>query len=97
MALSGTDTSSLLEILQVHFGCVASSESDEEEDILVEAEKTSGTTEVIVRPKQMGDLATAELIFPFKSSPLLLQTLPKIFTSLWPQNPIPLPMSGPPM
>ena len=41
MALAGTDTSSLLEILQVHFGHVASSESDEEENVLVEEKKTS--------------------------------------------------------
>ena len=33
MALAGKDTSSLLEIPQVHFGCVVSSESDEEEDV----------------------------------------------------------------
>ena len=44
MVLAGTDTSSLLEILQAHFGHVASSESDEE-DVLVEEEKTSRAVE----------------------------------------------------
>ena len=48
MALAGTDTSSLFEIMQAYFGHVESSESDEEEDVLVEAEKTSGTTETLM-------------------------------------------------
>ena len=66
MALVGTDTSSLLEILQVHFGCVASSESDMEEDDLVEEEKTSeAVEEAVAEPKEVGNLATAKLVFPF--------------------------------
>ena len=64
------DTPSLLEILQVHFGHVASSVSDEVENVLVEEEKTSQVVEEIVaEPKEVGNLATAELVFPFKSSP----------------------------
>ena len=48
MALAGTDTSSLLEILEVHFGHVTSTESNEKEDVLVEEEKTSETVEEVV-------------------------------------------------
>ena len=53
IALAGTDMSSLLEILQVHFGHVASSESDEEESVL--EEKTSeAAEEVIAKPLEVG-------------------------------------------
>ena len=45
MALGGTDTSFPLEILQVHVEHVASSESDKEEDVLVEEKKTSEAVE----------------------------------------------------
>ena len=82
MALASTDTSSLLGILQAHFGHVASSEC-EEEDVLVEAEKNSGTREeVIVRPKEVGSLATAELVFPFKSSTPVIAGIPKNYLPL---------------
>ena len=45
-ALADTNTSSLLEILQAHFGCVASLESSE--DVLVEEKKTSEAVEEVV-------------------------------------------------
>ena len=71
IALAGTDTSSLLEILQAHFGHVASLESDEEESMLEEEEKTSEVVEeIIAKPLEAGNLVTAELVFPL--SPLLL-------------------------
>ena len=63
--------SSLLEILQAHFGHVASLESDEEESVLEKEEKTSGVTEkAIAKPPEAANLSIAELTFPFKSSPL---------------------------
>ena len=37
--MAGTDTSPLLEILQVHFEHIASSAFDEEEDVLVEEKR----------------------------------------------------------
>ena len=74
IALAGTDTSSLLEILQVHFGCVASSESNESENVLAEEEKTSEIVEeTSSKPTEAGNLVTAELFFPFKSSPCSCQ------------------------
>ena len=83
MALASTDTSSLLEILQAHSRHVASSESDEEEIVLVEEEKTYGTVEeVVAEPKKVGNLATAELVFPFKSSPLVIVGIPKNYLPL---------------
>ena len=82
IALAGTDTSSLLEILQVHFGHAASSESDEEEGVLMEEKKTSeAIEEVVAEPKEVGNLATAELVFPFKSSPLVAG-IPKMYLPL---------------
>ena len=56
VALAGIDTSSLLEILQVHFGHVASSESDEGESVLEEEEKASAVVEeVIAKPLETGN------------------------------------------
>ena len=76
--MAGTDTSSLLEILQVHFGHVTSSESDEEGSVLAEEEKTSkAVEETIAKSKEVGSLVTAELVFPFKSSPLVVAGIPK--------------------
>ena len=45
MALANTDTSSLLNILQAHFGQAELLESDEEEDVWVGEEKTFETPE----------------------------------------------------
>ena len=78
-ALAGTDMSSLLEILQVHFGHVASSESDEEENVLEEEETSEVAEEVIAKPLEVGNLSTAELVFPFKSSPFVVAGIPEIF------------------
>ena len=83
MALAGTDTSSLLEILQVHCGHVASSESDEEESVLAEEGKTSEVVEEIsAKPMEAGNLVTAELVFPFESSPLEVAGIPEIYLPL---------------
>ena len=82
MALASPETSSLLEILQAHFGHVKPSESDEEADVLVEEEKASGTSEVTVKSKEVGNLATAELVFPFQSTPLVIAGIPKNYLPL---------------
>ena len=80
IALAGANASSLLEILQVHFGHVASLESDEEESVLEEEEKTSEVAEeVTAKPLEVGNLSTAELVFPFKSSPLVVAGIPEIY------------------
>ena len=81
--MAGIDTSSLLEILQVHFGHVASLESDKEENVLVEEEKTfEAVEEIVVEPKEVGNLVTAELVFPFRSSPLVFTGIPEMFLPL---------------
>ena len=77
------DTPSLLEILQVHFGCIASLESDEEEIILVEEEKTAeAVEEIAAEPKEVGNIATAKLVFQFRSSPLAVAGIPKMYLPL---------------
>ena len=76
------DIPSLLKSLQAHFGCVASSESDKEENVLVEEEKTSeAVEEAVAEPKEVGNLATAELVFPFLLL-LLLVSLKCIYLSV---------------
>ena len=83
MALASTDTSSLLEILQAHFGHVEPSESDEEEDVFVEEEKASGTSEEITaKSKEVGNLATAELVFPLQSIPPVIVGIPENYLPL---------------
>ena len=87
IALAGTDTSSLLEILQGHFGCIDSSESDESADesekVLVKKEMAPEIVERIsARPTKAGHLATAELVFPFKSSTLVVAGTPKMHLPL---------------
>ena len=48
-------------------------ESDEEESVLMEEEKTSEVIEeIIVKPKEVGNLATAELVFPLSPPRLWL-------------------------
>ena len=83
MALAGTDTSSLLEILQAYFVHVEPSEPDEEEDVFVEEEKTSGIAEeVVTKPKEVGNFITVELVFPFQSTPLVIVGIPKNYLPL---------------
>ena len=65
IALAGTDTSFLCETCRHILGVFASSESDEEEDVLVEEKKTSeAVEEVVAGPKEMGSLAMAEMYLP---------------------------------
>ena len=89
IALAGTDTSSLLEILQGYFGHVDCSEPTEsaeesnkglttEEKIPEVAERTSTSSPVD------SQLATAELVFPLKSIPTAVTGLPKTYLSPFP-------------
>ena len=97
MALAGPDTSSLVKILQAHFGHVNPLEYVEE-DVSIEEEKASGTSEdVSVKSQEGGHLATAELIFPFQSIQLVMQAFLKIIYLFMTQNHILLPLSSPPM
>ena len=38
--------------------------------------------EVVAEPREVGNLATAELVFPFKSSPLVVVGIPKMYLPL---------------
>ena len=82
IALAGTDTSSLLEILEGHFGCVnldtskstISTEKSEKEATI--EEKPSNVPEKLsATPSDIGGLATAELVFPLKSIPSIIAGL----------------------
>ena len=84
IALAGTDTLSLLEILQGHFGHIDFSESNESanesENVLAKEEKALEIVEGIsARPTEAGHLATADLVFPFKSSPLVVAGIPETY------------------
>ena len=87
IALARMDTSSLLEILQGYFGHVDSSESTASAE---ESDKGSTTEEktpeVIEKTSTMlpdvGGLATAELVFPLKSIPMVVAGLPKTYLPL---------------
>ena len=49
----------------------------------MEEKKTSEAVEEVVdEPKEVGDLAMAELAFPFKSSPLVVAGIPKMYLPL---------------
>ena len=80
--MAGMDTLSLLEILQAQFGHVVSSESDEEENVLVEEKTSKVVGEIIAKPEEVDNLATAELAFPFKSSPLVVAGIPEMYLAL---------------
>ena len=82
ITLASTDTSCLLKILQAHFRHVKPSESDEEEDVFVEEEKASTAEEVTAKSKEVGNLATTELVFPFQSTSLVIGGIPKIYLPL---------------
>ena len=82
IALAGTDTSSLLEILEGHFGhldldtsaSTISTEKSEKKTTIEEStsnipEKTTATL------SDVGGLATTELVFPFKSIPTVITGL----------------------
>ena len=76
MALVSTNTSSLLDMFQAHFGQVELSESDEE-DVHIGEEKTSETSEeTTAKPREVSNLAAAELVFLFKSIPLVIVGIP---------------------
>ena len=84
IALASTDTSSLLEILQGHFGHIDSSESadsaNESEKGLTTEEKTPKIAEkTSTTSPEASWWATAELVFPFKSTPLVVAGIPKTF------------------
>ena len=90
MALVGTDTSSLLEILERSFGHVdlntsvssALTEKSTRKSPMTEeiSEKTSEAPDKpSVTPSDDGGLASVELVFPLKSIPLIITGLPKSF------------------
>ena len=78
IVLAGTDTSSLLDILQAHFGhvCLVDS-SEEEEDVPIEEEEGAAEETKAEKTKVIGNLASAELVLPFTSIPLVIAGIPQ--------------------
>ena len=97
IALAGIDTSLLLEILEGSFGCVdqdttTSSVSTEITEVPVTRPATTEkpsempleetSEKVSVPPSEDSSLATAELVFPLKSIPLVIAGAPEPFLPL---------------
>ena len=62
---------------------MASPESDESEYVLAEEEQISEVVEEIsTKHTEVDNLVTAELVFPFKSSPLVVAGIPEIYLPL---------------
>ena len=86
IALAGTDTSSLLEILEGHFGCIdldtskstVSTEKSEKE-ATIEEETSNIPEKISATPSNVGSLATMELAFPLKSIPIVIAGLSEPF------------------
>ena len=89
IVLASTDTSSFLEILQAHFGQAALSIQVEKEDVHIEEEEGTSEETKAEKTKKIGNLATVQLVFPFKSIPLIVAASPQISflcTALKPSN-----------
>ena len=88
IALAGTDTSCLLEILQGHFGhmnldtSVSTTSTEKSEKKITTEEKTSHVPEKIPATPDVSGLATAELVFPLKPIPTVLTGLPEAYLPL---------------
>ena len=89
IALAGTDTSSLLEILEGHFGHMdmdiseSTISTEKSEKKAITEEETSDIPEkILATPSNVGSLATAELVFPLKSIPTVIAGLPEPFLPL---------------
>ena len=83
IALAGTDTSSLLEILEGHFGHVdldtsksTISTEKSEKEVTIEEKPSNVPEKIPATPSDIGGLATAELVFPLKSIPSIITGLP---------------------
>ena len=87
IALTGTDTSSLLEILEGHFGHMDISESTistekSEKKAIIEEETSDIPEKIPATPSDVGSLATVELVFPLKSISTVITGLPEPFLPL---------------
>ena len=86
IALAGTDTSSLIEILEEYFGhmnldtSISTTSTEKSKKKTTTEEKTSDVPEKIpATPSDVGGLATAGLVFPLKSIPTVLTGLPEAY------------------
>ena len=85
MALAGTDTSSLLEILEGTFGnfdlnttsSSISTDTPAQKPTTTEKPSEEPLETASVAPPEESSLASAELVFPLKSIPLMIAGLPK--------------------
>ena len=76
--------SSLLEILQRHFGHIDSSESADkfEKGLTTEGKTLEVAEKTSTIPPEASCVATAELVFPFQSSPLVVAGIPETYLPL---------------
>ena len=84
IALAGTDTSSLLKILEGCFGYMdldtsQSTASREGAEKMVEEEASTPSKQISATLSSSGGLATAELVFPLKSTPALTASLSEAY------------------
>ena len=82
IALASTDTSSFQEILQAHFDQDSLIDSSDEEDVPVEEEEGTSEETKAEKTKEIGNIATAELVFHFKSIPLIVAVIPEDLLAL---------------
>ena len=89
IALTSTDTSSLLEILEGHFGHMHMDISEStipteksEKKAIIEEETSDIPEKVSATPSDVGSLATVELVFPLKSIPTVIIGLPEPYLLL---------------
>ena len=92
LALAGTDTSSLLEILEGAFGHTdldtsnttssVSTDIPTQEPVVMEKLSEKLPEKVPVVPSGEGSLASAKLVFPLKSVPPVIAGLPKLLLPL---------------
>ena len=87
ITLAGTDTSSLLKILEGCFGYMdldtsQSTASTEKAEKEVEEEASTPSKQIPANLSSSGRLATAELVFPLKSTPAVTAGLPEAYLSI---------------
>ena len=89
MALAGTDTSSLLEILEGHFGHVdldtsksTISTQKSEKEVTTEEKPSDVPEKPTTTLPDISGLAAAKVVFPLKSIPIVITGLPEPFLPL---------------
>ena len=88
IALAGTDTSSLLEIIEGHFGhvnldtSILTTSTEKSKEKVTTNEKIVDVQEKLPVTPDVSGLASAELVFPLKSVPTVIAGLPQSYLPL---------------